>query len=339
MKQDDGQDRYDRVQILGTGYAKPDSILSNADLEKMVDTTDEWIVSRTGICRRRIVDEDTATSDIALKASRAALVNSGLDPKDLELIIVGTVTPDMLTPSTACFLQERLGAKNAAAFDLSAGCTGFVYSMVVAQKFLLAGPTRNALVVGAETLSKVTDWSDRNTCVIFADGAGAMVLGKGSGPCGILASYLGADGTGSSLISIPGGGSRIPASPESIALHQHFIKMQGQEVFKFAVKAVPECAFRVLKEANLGIDDVDHVVFHQANIRIIESAAKRLKVPMEKVLSNIQEIGNTSAASIPLLIAEEEEAGTIKPGELVLMVGFGAGLTTGAVLVRWGRSG
>ncbi|MEN6348319.1 MAG: beta-ketoacyl-ACP synthase III [Syntrophomonas sp.] len=338
MKRDGGQGRYDSVQILGTGYARPDRVLFNADLVKMVNTTDEWIVTRTGICQRRIVGKDVATSDIALEASRAALARSGMDPEDLELIIVGTVTPDMLTPSTACFLQERLGARNAAAFDLSAGCTGFIYSMVVAQNFLLAGSTRNALVVGAETLSKVTDWTDRNTCVIFADGAGAMVLGKGSGPRGILSSYLGADGTGSSLITIPGGGSRIPASSDSIAEHQHFIKMQGQEVFKFAVKAVPECALRVLKEAALSIDDVDHVVFHQANIRIIESAAKRLKVPMEKVLSNIQETGNTSAASIPLLIAQEEEAGTIKPGEIVLMVGFGAGLTTGAVLVRWGHS-
>ena len=302
----------------------------------MVETTDDWIVSRTGIRSRRIVETGVTTSDIAIEASRLALTRSGISPRELDLIIVATVTPDMLTPSTACIVQAAIGAQNAAAFDISAGCTGFIYGMVTAEKVLLSSDYRYALVVGAETLSKVTDWTDRNTCIIFADGAGAMILGKGLGSQGILSSCLGADGGGADLIRIPAGGSKIPASQESIANGLHFLKMNGQDVFKFAVKAIPEYTNRVLAQAGFSIEDVDHFVFHQANLRIIENGAKRLNIPMNKVLTNVEWNGNSSAASIPVVIAEAEEAGKIKSGELVLMMGFGAGLTTGAVLVRWG---
>jgi len=302
----------------------------------MVETTDDWIVSRTGIRSRRIVETGVTTSDIAIEASRLALTRSGISPRELDLIIVATVTPDMLTPSTACIVQAAIGAQNAAAIDISAGCTGFIYGMVTAEKVLLSSDYRYALVVGAETLSKVTDWTDRNTCIIFADGAGAMILGKGLGSQGILSSCLGADGGGADLIRIPAGGSKIPASQESIANGLHFLKMNGQDVFKFAVKAIPEYTNRVLAQAGFSIEDVDHFVFHQANLRIIENGAKRLNIPMNKVLTNVEWNGNSSAASIPVVIAEAEEAGKIKSGELVLMMGFGAGLTTGAVLVRWG---
>jgi len=321
---------------LGTGCAKPKIVISNAELEKMVETTDDWIVSRTGIRSRRIVETGVTTSDIAIEASRLALTRSGISPRELDLIIVATVTPDMLTPSTACIVQAAIGAQNAAAIDISAGCTGFIYGMVTAEKVLLSSDYRYALVVGAETLSKVTDWTDRNTCIIFADGAGAMILGKGLGSQGILSSCLGADGGGADLIRIPAGGSKIPASQESIANGLHFLKMNGQDVFKFAVKAIPEYTNRVLAQAGFSIEDVDHFVFHQANLRIIENGAKRLNIPMNKVLTNVEWNGNSSAASIPVVIAEAEEAGKIKSGELVLMMGFGAGLTTGAVLVRWG---
>lgn len=325
-----------RARVIGTGYAKIPRVISNVKLENMVNTTEEWIVSRTGIRERRIVDRVTTTSDIALEASRAALLRSGISAQQLDLIIVATITPDMLTPSTACLLQNNLEAWNATAFDISAGCTGFVFGLVTAEKFLLSSDYRYVLVVGAETLSKFIDWTDRNTCVLFADGAGAMVLEKGTGSNGILSSCLGADGSGASLISIPAGGSRIPASEESISCGSHYIKMNGKEVFKFAVKAIPEYANRVLEQAGLSIEKVDHVVFHQANLRIIENGAKRLGIPWEKVLTNVERNGNSSAASIPVVLAQAEEDGKINSGDVVLLVGFGAGLTMGAAVVRWG---
>lgn len=326
-----------QVQILAAGYARIPHIMSNADIERIVDTSDEWIVTRTGIRERRIVDPGTTTSDIALEASRSALTRAGIDSDKLDLIIVATVTPDMLTPSTACLLQGGLKAHNAVAFDISAGCTGFVYALVTAQNFLLNSDFSNALVVGAETLSKVTDWTDRSTCVIFADGAGAVVLGKGPGPNGILSNCLGADGRGAALISIPGGGSAIPASIDSVHNRRHFITMNGHEVFKFAAKVIPEYANSALSDAGMTVDDVDHIIFHQANMRIIETGAKRLGIKMDKVITNIVRSGNTSAASIPIVLGEAEEIGKIKCGDIVLMVGFGAGMTMGAVVVRWGR--
>lgn len=326
-----------KVQILGTGYALPDRILSNADLEKMVETTDDWIVSRTGIRERRISEEDIATSDLAYKAARIALNNAGITAEDLDLIIVATITPDMPMPATACFLQNLLGASRAAAFDLAAACTGFIYAMTAAEHFLLGSDYRYVLVVGAEVLSRVIDYTDRSTCILFGDGAGAMVLGKGEGENGILATYLGSNGAGTSLLYIPAGGTRHPASQETVAKRMHCMRMQGHEIFKFAVKTIPECASQVLKRASLSIDDVDYIVLHQANLRIMKAAAAKMQVPWEKMLVNIEKCGNISAASIPVVVAEAVEQGKIQPGDLVLMVGFGAGLTMGAALVRWGR--
>jgi len=326
-----------KAQILGTGYALPDHILSNEDLEKIVETSDEWIVTRTGIKERRIADADIATSDLAYEAAKTALDNAKIKAEQLDLIIVATLTPDMPMPATACFLQNRLGATKAAAFDLAAACTGFIYALTVAEQFLLASNYQYILVVGAEILSKVLDFTDRSTCILFGDGAGAMVVGKGKGDNGILASYLGCKGAGASLLSIPAGGTRHPTSQETLSKGMHFMQMQGNEIFKFAVRTIPECASKVLEKASLNIEDVDHIVLHQANLRIIKAAAIKMKVPWEKMLVNIEKYGNVSAASIPICIAEAVEQQKIQSGELVLMVGFGAGLTMGSILVRWGR--
>lgn len=327
-----------KAQILGTGYALPDGVLSNADLEKMVQTSDDWIVSRTGINFRRIADKETATSDLAYQASRSALDQAGIVAQELDLIIVATMTPDMPMPTAACLLQHLLGANRAAAFDLNAACTGFIYAMAAAEHFLISNKKYNyILVVGAEVLSRVVDFTDRNTCILFGDGAGAVVLGKGEGKNGILATYLGADGAGSGLLTIPAGGSRHPASQETVAQRMHYMQMQGNEVFKFAVRSIPQCAARVLEEVDLCTEDVDYIVMHQANLRILQAAAKKLNIPWEKVLVNISEYGNISAASIPLVLAEAAEKNKFKTGDILLLVGFGAGLTTGAALVRWGR--
>lgn len=326
-----------KAQILGTGYALPDRILSNTDLERMVETSDEWIVSRTGIRERRIAGEELATSDLAYKAARLALSNAGIAAEELDLIIVATVTPDMPMPATACFLQHLLGANRAASFDLAAACTGFIYAMATAEHFLSGSDYRYVLVVGAEILSRVIDYTDRNTCILFGDGAGAMVLGKGEGENGILATYLGANGAGSSLLYIPAGGTRHPSSQETVAKRMHCMRMQGNEVFKFAVKTIPECASRVLERASLSMEDVSYIVLHQANLRIMKAAAAKMNIPWEKMLVNIGKYGNVSAASIPVVVSEAEEQGKIQSGDLVLMVGFGAGLTMGAALVRWGR--
>ncbi len=327
-----------KVQILGTGYDVPEGVLSNNDLEKMVQTSDDWITSRTGISYRRIAGSGTATSDLAYQASKAALVEAGIAAQELDLIIVATMTPDMPMPATACLLQHLLGANRAAAFDLNAACTGFIYALATAESFLLSNNKyHHILVVGAEVLSRVVDYKDRNTCVLFGDGAGAIVLGKGEGNNGILAAYISADGEGSGLLNIPAGGSRYPASKETLARRMHYMQMQGSEVFKFAIKSIPECVDRVLKEADLCTEDVDYIVMHQANLRILQAAAKRLNMSWEKVLVNIDQYGNISAASIPLVLAEAVDENKIKAGDLLLLVGFGAGLTMGAALVRWGR--
>jgi len=327
----------ERTQILGTGYAVPDRVLTNRELESMVDTSDEWIITRTGIRERRICSPDWATSDLALLAAEKAIKNAEIEAGDLDLILVATVTPDMVFPSTACLLQGRLGADKAAAFDISAGCTGFIYALAVADRFLMAGDYRYILVVGAETLSRITDYTDRNTCVLFGDGAGAVVVGRGSGANGILSTYLAADGSGESLLYLPAGGSRMPATHQTVDEHLHYIRMQGNEVFRFAVNAIPECVRQVLEPAGVSIDEIDHFVFHQANIRILQTAVKRMKIPWEKTIVNIERYGNMSAASIPLAIAEAVEEGIIHPGQLLVMVGFGAGMTMGSALVRWGR--
>ncbi len=322
------------VRVLGTGSSVPEKVVTNFDLERMVDTSDEWITTRTGIKERRIAAPSEATSTFALLASRKALESAHVDPDELHCIIVATVTPDMLFPSTACILQEALGAKNAFAFDLEAGCTGFVYALAVAEKYLLSEGKGKALVVGAETLSKIVDWQDRATCVLFGDGAGAAVLGLDERP-GIIATYLGADGGGAHLLELPAGGSRMPASLETVEKRLHYIKMNGNEVFKFAVRVVEEASRKVLAKAQKTIDDVSLFIPHQANIRIIQSAAKRLGIPEEKVFVNVDRYGNTSAASIPIALDEALREQRIREGDIVLLVGFGAGLTWGAALIEW----
>jgi 3-oxoacyl-[acyl-carrier-protein] synthase-3 len=299
-----------------------------------VETDTEWILQRTGIRERRIADENTATSDIALAAARAALANAGVAPGDLDLIIVATVTPDHAFPATACLIQRELEAWGAAAFDLEAACTGFIYGLSIADQFIRTGTYRTVLVVAADILSKITDYTDRNTCILFGDGAGAAVLQGGEEP-GLLALEIGADGRGGELLVQPAGGSRTPASAETVASRQHFIKMAGREVFKFAVKIMEESSLRVLEQAGLGPDDVDVLVPHQANLRIIDSACKRLGINQGKVLVNLDRYGNMSAASIPVALSEASALGKIKPGDNVLLVGFGGGLTWGAAAIQW----
>jgi len=322
------------VKILGTGSSVPERIITNFDLEKMVDTSDEWITTRTGIKERRIAQEEESTSTFALLAAQRALQAAQVSPEELDLIIVATVTPDMLFPATACLLQRELKARKAASFDLEAGCTGFVYALSLAEKYLRGGEGEKALVVGAETLSKILDWEDRSTCVLFGDGAGAAVLGL-SEEEGIIATYLGSDGGGAHLLELPAGCSRMPASLDTVNSRLHYIKMNGNEVFKFAVKIMEEASLEVIKRGQVEIDEVSLFIPHQANIRIINSAAKRLGIPEEKVFVNVHKYGNTSSASVPLALDEAYREGKIKRSDLVLLVGFGAGLTWGSALIRW----
>ncbi len=326
-----------KAQILGIGHALPERVLTNADLEKMVDTSDEWISERTGIKERRIADPDMATSDYCYQAALMALEMSGITPEQLDLIIVGTTSPDMPMPSTACILQEKLGAWNAGAFDMEAGCTGFVYGLTVAEKFLLSDDYQYVLVLGADMCSRFVDYTDRNTCIIFGDGAGAAVLGKGEQDFGMYSTFMGADGRGGRHLSIPGGGSRHPASEESIRNGQHFIIMNGNEIFKFATPIVEKVAAKLMSKAGLQTSDLDWFIPHQANMRIIKSAIKRCGIPMDKTLVNLEKYGNMSAAAIPVALSEAIIEGRIKKGDLIMMVAFGGGLTYGGILMRWGR--
>lgn len=325
-----------KAQIKGTGFSLPEKILSNSDLELMVDTSSKWIEERTGILERRIADSNTATSDMCYEASVMALERAGLDPLALDLIIVATATPDMPVPSTACILQERLQAFNASAFDLAAGCTGFIYGLNVAEKFLLAPDIKNVLVVGGETLSKIIDYQDRGTCIIFGDGAGAAVVSKGRKEYGILTSMIGADGRGADLLCIPAGGSRLPSSKETVENRQHYLKMNGNEIFRFSTKKLIEISNQLIESAGLTYSDIDLFVPHQANLRIIKTAMKHLDMPSEKVLININRFGNMSSACIPVALSMAETEGRLKPGDLVLTVAFGAGLTYGGAIIRWG---
>lgn len=320
--------------IKGVGHALPSRILTNAQLEQMVETDDEWIVQRTGIKERRIADEHTATSDLAIAAARKALASAGVRGEDLDLIMVATVTPDHAFPSTACLIQRELMAWGAAAFDLEAACTGFIYGLSIADQFIRTGTYRNILVIGAETLSKITDYTDRNTCILFGDGAGAAVIQAGDEP-GLLAIEIGADGRGGELLVQPAGGSRNPASAETVAGHQHFIQMAGREVFKFAVRIMDESSRRVLKESGLEADDIHLLIPHQANLRIIDSACKRLGIAREKVIVNLDRYGNMSAASVPVALSEAVSRGDVKRGDNILLVGFGGGLTWGAAVIKW----
>ncbi|USG68395.1 ketoacyl-ACP synthase III [Brevibacillus ruminantium] len=323
------------VGILATGSYTPEKVLSNFDLEKMVDTSDEWIVTRTGIRERRISEPNQASSDLALEAAKKALAKANISAEQLDMIIVGTVTPDTMFPSTACILQEKLGAKKAAALDVSAACTGFLYAIATGSQFIANGLYRYVLVVGVETLSKITNYKDRNTCVLFGDGAGAAVLGPVKDGFGFQAFELGADGSGGALLSQPAGGSRIPASSESIANDLHYISMAGGEVFKFAVRVMNSATEAVLDKSGLTKEDIDLLVPHQANKRIIDSAVQRFGLSEDKVAINLHRYGNMSSASIPVALDEAIQEGRVKEGDNIVLVGFGGGLTWGASLLKW----
>jgi len=321
--------------ISGTGSSVPSRVVTNADLEKIVDTSDEWIVTRTGIKERRIAEEGEHLAPFCIEACRRALDAAGVTPDEIDLIILATVTPDMPLPATACTIQHELGCRKAAAFDLSAGCSGFLYAQHVAKQFLVTGRLRHALVIGAELLSKFLDFEDRTTCVIFADGAGAVVMSAGEHPRGVLASALHSDGSMADFIQMPGGGALHPPTPETIKKRMHFIQMRGNETFKIAVRSLEDVCREVLDSVGLKTSDVDCFVPHQANQRIIDAVAKRLKLSPENCFVNIERMGNTSAASIPIALDEAVRTGRIQSGNIVLMAAFGAGLTWGASVVRW----
>jgi len=322
------------VKFLGIGSAAPEKVLSNFDFEKMIDTSDEWIRTRTGISERRIAESDVASSDLAYEASLKALEDAGMEPQDLDGIIVGTITPDYIFPSTACVLQSRLGAKQAFAFDVLAGCSGFIYSLHVAKGMVQSATARNILVVGAEVLSKIMNYEDRTTCILFGDGAGAAVISASDTP-GIMSSCLGANGDDWELLYMPGGGSRLPTSEESLKNGSHFLRMEGKEVFKEAVKALQSSSLKAIEMADITPEQIDLFIPHQANYRIIDAVRKRLELPEEKVFSNLDRYGNTSSASVPIALDEAVKSGRLKKGDIVVFSAFGAGFTWGASVVRW----
>lgn len=310
------------VGIIGTGHYAPDNIVTNKDLEKMVDTTDEWIRSRTGIEERRIAKDDEDSSDMAFEAAKLALADANVTAEELDLILVATVTPDTPFPSVSCMIQEKLGATNAAAMDVSAACAGFMYGVITGQQFIQTGVYNHVLVIGVDKLSKITDWTDRNTCVLLGDGAGAAVLGKVSDDKGILSFELGSDGSGGKYL---------------YQNEDNYLVMDGSSVFKFAVRQMPESSINVIEKAGLKKEDVDYLVPHQANIRIMEAARKRLGIPEDRMAKTVKQYGNNSSASIPIALSESLKQGKIKDGDVIVMVGFGGGLTWGAVALRWGK--
>ncbi len=322
--------------VIGTGSYAPEKILTNHDLEKMVDTSDEWIRRRTGMVERRIADENTASSDLGIKASLNAIEMAGIDPLEIDLIIVPTVTPDMLFPATACLIQKSIKAANAAAFDLSAGCSGFLYGLVIADQFIKCGKYKTVLVIATETLSKITDWTDRSTCVLFGDASGAAILQGTNEDRGIISSYLAADGNYSDyeLLGMPAGGSRAPATHETIDKRMHYIKMRGRELFKLGVKAMSEAGVRAMEMGNLTLDDVALCIPHQANKRIIDAVAERIGLPEEKMFVNVFKYGNTSSATMAVALDEAIRANRVGPGDIVLIVSFGSGLTWASVAIR-----
>ncbi|MEE8326908.1 MAG: beta-ketoacyl-ACP synthase III [candidate division NC10 bacterium] len=324
-----------RTVIAGTGSYLPEKIITNADLEKMVDTTDEWIVSRTGIRERRMAAPEEATSDLATNAAREALEMAEVDPADLDLIVVATLTPDHYFPSTAGFVQRNLGAVKAAAFDIEAACTGFIYALTIGDLFIRTGTYKRVLIIGAEVLTRFLDWEDRNTSVLFGDGAGAAVLVPGEGDRGIVSTHLHSDGRMAELLYTPAGVSRMPITKEAIDQKLNTVKMQGNEVFKIAVTKLSEVVDEVLKANDLNEKDIDFLVPHQANFRIIRATARKLKLPMEKVIVTVDRHGNTSAASVPMALDVAVRSGKIVPGNRVLLEAFGGGFTWGAALVRW----
>lgn len=323
-----------RATIRGCGMYVPERVLTNQELEQMIDTSDEWITARTGIRERRVAGPDETTSSMAVEASRCALERAELGPEDIDLVIVGTATPDYLFPATACLVQDALGITGGA-FDLEAGCTSFMYALSIASCLVGSGVHRNVLVVGSETLSRILDWTDRSTCVLFGDGAGAVVVSVGEYATFDPRYVLGSDGSGGPSLCIPAGASRMPASEETVRKRLHYVKMAGPEVFRFATRVVAESTKQVLAKAGLAVDDLDLFIPHQANTRIIDSAVRRLGVPTDRVFVNIQRYGNTSSASIPIAMCEAEAQGRLRPGANVGMVGFGAGLTWGAGVIQW----
>ena len=321
--------------ITGWGMYAPARVMTNEDLTKLVDTSDEWIVSRTGIRERRIAADDETTTTLSVNAARDALAVAGVDASEVDLIILGTCSPDYPLPATACLVARDLGATRAAAFDLAAACSGFVYALATANGFVCSGMYRNVLVIGVEVLSRFIDWTDRNTCVLFGDGAGAVLLQASDQPGGMTGFQLFAEGSGFEGIIVPAGGSACPASPRTAAEGQHFIHMAGRDVYKYATRQLAESAIAAVRDAGLTMADIDQFVFHQANLRIIEHVARELGMPMEKTYLNIEKYGNTSAASVPMALAEAVAAGRIKEGDRVLMVAFGAGYTAAAAVVEW----
>jgi 3-oxoacyl-[acyl-carrier-protein] synthase-3 len=321
--------------IAGVGAYVPTKVLTNSDLEEMVDTTDEWITSRTGIKERRIAAKDEFTSDLAAKAAQRAMKAAGVTGDEIDLIIVATITPDMVFPSTACLVQQRIGARRAAAFDLEAACSGFIYGLEIAQQFIMSRTYDTVLVIGAEKLSSIVDWQDRNTCVLFGDGAGAAVLQNRTTSHGLLTAVMGADGSKADLLHMPGGGSRHPATPESVSSRLHYLRMEGKETFKHAVQAMMNAAQEALRRCELDISQIKCIIPHQANRRIIDAVGERLGATPGQLFVNLDRYGNTSAASVAIALDEAVSSGRIQRGDLILLVVFGAGLTWGAAVIEW----
>jgi 3-oxoacyl-[acyl-carrier-protein] synthase III len=323
------------VSIIGTGSYVPERILTNQELEKMVDTTDQWIQTRTGIRERRIAKDNEATSDMGARAAMAAMEQAKVTPEEIDLIIVATATPDHIFPATACYVQKKIGAINAACFDLSAACSGFLYALEVAQQFISTHVYNTVLIIGAEKLSTITDWTDRNTCVLFGDGAGAAILRNRPNSHGVISTHMGSDGDFSEILIMPGGGSRCPITPENVHLRLNTVKMAGKETYKQAVTSMFNAATRVLDEAGLQYEDIGCVIPHQANLRIIEAIAQRMGLPLEKFYVNLDRFGNTSAAAVAIALDEAHRTGRIQIGDYILLVVFGGGLTWGSSVIHW----
>jgi 3-oxoacyl-[acyl-carrier-protein] synthase III len=323
------------AHITGWGMCVPERVVTNQELASMVETTDEWIQSRTGIHERRRAEGDETTASLATEAARRALAVANLNPSDVDLIVVSTSSPEHTFPATACLVQDRIGAEKAGAFDLLAACSGFIYALNIASQSIRSGSVKNAIVIGAETLSRLVDWKDRNTCILFGDGAGAFVLQASEEPAGVLSAVMRSDGSGGDLLSIPAGGSRIPTSAESVRDGLHYIQMNGREVFRFATRVMAQATQEAVDMAQLTMDDIQLIIPHQANQRIIESAVRSLNFPMDRCIINLDRYGNTSTASIPIATCEAAAAGRLQPGDKVVFVGFGAGLTWGAAVAQW----
>src|SRR6059036_1525062 len=323
------------VSIIGTGSYVPEKILTNEDLSRIVDTSDEWITTRTGIKERRIAAKDETTSDMAAKAALKAIEQAKISPEEIDLLLVATATPDMIFPATACFVQKKIGAKNAACLDVSAACAGFLFGVELAQQFITSGTYDTALVIGADKLTSITNWTDRNTCVLFGDGAGAAILRHRGSPHGVISTHIGSDGQYTNILFMPGGGSRCPITRENADMNLVTIHMTGKEVYKQAVIAMLDASKKALKKAGLSIQDIACVIPHQANLRIIEAIADRLRIPLDKFYVNLDRYGNTSAAAVAMALDEANRTGRIKPGDYVLMVVFGGGLTWASTVIEW----